>query len=195
MWAVQDEIAGRIAAVFHLSPADTRFTSADGPAVFGSADGRTQFLTEVHDLSPKPKCMRTQMSCVERPCRQKGCTYTHTNRNAATSRHCLAGVWREAGLASPVDGPADCRSGQCQAHAPFNTSMQLFVQRRMGPTGCMLNDMLQGPLLAGGRVNVFMRSSGTYVPNLDIELYHYGLSNKLFVYINLVPRRSLVRVP
>jgi hypothetical protein len=54
--------------------------------------------------------------------------------------------------------------------------------------------MLQGPLLAGGRVNVFMRSH-SYAPNLDIELYHYGLTNKLFMYVNLVPRRSLVRFP
>lgn len=34
--------------------------------------------------------------------------------------------------------------------------------------------------------------SHTYAPNLDIEMYHYGLTNKLFVYVNLVPRRSLV---
>ena len=52
---------------------------------------------------------------------------------------------------------------------------------------------MQGPLLAGGRLNVFMRSH-SYAPNLDIEMYHYGLTNKLFVYVNLVPRRSLVRV-
>ena len=39
---------------------------------------------------------------------------------------------------------------------------------------------------------MFMRSH-SYAPNLDIEMYHYGgLTNKLFVYVNLVPRRSLV---
>jgi hypothetical protein len=34
--------------------------------------------------------------------------------------------------------------------------------------------------------------SHSYAPNLDIEMYHYCLTNKLFVYVNLVPRRSLV---
>jgi hypothetical protein len=35
--------------------------------------------------------------------------------------------------------------------------------------------------------------SHSYAPNLDIEMYHYRLTKKLFVYVNLVPRRSLVR--
>lgn len=54
---------------------------------------------------------------------------------------------------------------------------------------------MQGPILAGGRLNVFMAGGNSYAPNLDIELYSYPFSNKLFMYINLVPRRSLVHFP
>ncbi len=32
----------------------------------------------------------------------------------------------------------------------------------------------------------------SYVPNLDVEVYHWTWCNSLFVYLNLTPRRSLV---
>lgn len=55
--------------------------------------------------------------------------------------------------------------------------------------------LLQGEFVLGGRVNTFVSSCHSYAPNLDIELYHYPLFGKLFMYLNLVPRRSLVRQP
>lgn len=51
---------------------------------------------------------------------------------------------------------------------------------------------VQGQLAVGGRVNAYVNTTHSYAPNLDIELYHYPLSGKLFMYLNLVPRRSLV---
>ncbi len=53
--------------------------------------------------------------------------------------------------------------------------------------------ILQGAFALGGRLNAFLGTGASYAPNLDVELYHYPMSGKLFVYLNLVPRRSLVR--
>ena len=45
-------------------------------------------------------------------------------------------------------------------------------------------------------MNAFLdAATSSYAPNLDIELYHYPLAGKVFVYLNLIPRRSLVRGP
>jgi hypothetical protein len=69
--ALQDEIAGRIAALFHLSPADTKLTGANGAAVFGSADAKTQFLTEARKGHRMAACMcpqwhRAELLCIVR---------------------------------------------------------------------------------------------------------------------------------
>lgn len=55
-------------------------------------------------------------------------------------------------------------------------------------------ESVKGKFAMGGRVNAYVNSGHTYAPNLDIELYHWPGFGSLFMYLNLVPRRSLVRL-
>jgi hypothetical protein len=54
-------------------------------------------------------------------------------------------------------------------------------------------ESVKGKFAMGGRVNAYVSSSHTYAPNFDMELYHWPGFGLLFMYLNLVPRRSLVR--
>ncbi len=54
-------------------------------------------------------------------------------------------------------------------------------------------ESVKGKFAMGGRVNAYVSSRHTYAPNLDVELYHWPGFGSLFMYLNLVPRRSLVR--
>jgi hypothetical protein len=46
--------------VFHLSPAATKYTTADRAAVFSSADQNTQFMTEVDLALMRSTCTLIQ---------------------------------------------------------------------------------------------------------------------------------------
>jgi hypothetical protein len=191
-FTVKEEIAGRVAAVFHLRAAITKFTNADGAAVFSSADGKTQFLTEVAFLPDVPACKQYQLPC-QRLCCSGRLLRTHCSHHAGQQSQqplCRCLVGRRPRQSCGWSGRQSCwceSSCSCSCTCRMTAlCASLYIRGRVLPSH------VQGPLLAGGRVNVFMRSSHSYAPNLDIELYHYGFTNKLFMYVNLVPRRSLV---
>lgn len=99
----------------------------------------------------------------------------------------------------PAVGPFTDDQGQA-SFTSVDGKTQFLVQvsesrREDGPVLWMACPYaVVGMLGPGGRVNVFQRST-SYAPNLDIEIYHWSAIDKLFMYVNLCPRRSLIDNP
>jgi hypothetical protein len=69
---------------------------------------------------------------------------------------------------------------------------RLLLSLQVSPFSKSPPDSVDGKFALGGRVNAYVSSFYTYAPNLDVELYHWPWCKSLFMYLNLVPRRSLV---